>query len=50
MGPETFDLSKSFDGPSFLLQAVAGEFLDGYELNEVENAKAAAEAGLPRGG
>ena len=50
MGPETLDLSKSFHGVSYLIQAVAGKFLDGDELYEIKNAEAAAEAGLPGGG
>jgi hypothetical protein len=50
MGLETFELSKSFYSLSYLLQAIAGEFLDGYELYEIENAEAAAETGLAGGG
>src|SRR5437660_12135898 len=49
MGLETLDLGQRFHGFSYLVQAVAGEFLDGDELDEVENTKAAAEAGLPGG-
>src|SRR5579864_496644 len=47
MGPETFDLSKSFHSLSYLVQAVAGKFLDGDELHEIENAESTAEASLP---
>ena len=49
MGPEALDLSESFHGVSYLLQAVAGKFLDGYELYEIKNAEAAAEARLAGG-
>src|ERR1700752_3563091 len=46
MGPETFDLGQRFPGFSYLVQAVAGKFLDGDELHEIENAESAAEARL----
>src|SRR6266576_5296602 len=47
MSLETLDLGQRFHGFSYLVQAVAGKFLDGDELDEVENTEAAAEAGLP---
>src|SRR4029077_11841942 len=47
MGPETLDLGKSVHGFSYLVQAVAGKFLNRYEFYEIENTEAAAEAGLP---
>ena len=50
MGPEPFNLRKSFDRLSYLVQTIAREFLDGYELDEIENAETATEAGLPGGG
>src|ERR1700752_3704452 len=46
MGPEAFDLGQRFHGFSYLVQAVAGKFLDGDELHEIENAESAAEARL----
>ena len=50
MGPETLDLGKGFHGFSYLVQAVAGKFLNRYEFYEIENAESAAKARLAGSG
>ena len=46
MCPETFDVGESFYRLSDLSQAVAREFLNGDEFNEINHAQAATKTGL----
>ena len=43
---ESFELSKSFHRLADVPEAIAAELLHSYELHEIENAQAAAEACL----